>query len=167
MAKNHFTATGIVFNSKKEVLMIFHKKFKLWLLPGGHIDENELPTEAVLREVFEETGVRASLIPNKRGVAEHSQNVKELDLPFTAITANFEGDKSYNICDMTFLCRALNTDLTPQENEVDSVGWFSIEQASKLKTFDDIFPTIVKALEYLDNNPEYFSEMFIKKEQPQ
>jgi len=58
MIANHFTATGIVFNQKREILMIHHNKLQVWLPPGGHIDENELPTDAVLREVFEETGMR-------------------------------------------------------------------------------------------------------------
>lgn len=33
----------------------------MWLPPGGHIEPNELPDEAALREVIEETGIRARL----------------------------------------------------------------------------------------------------------
>ena len=49
MPINHFTATGIVFNSKKQVLMIFHNKLQVWLPPGGHIEENEIPEEIDLK----------------------------------------------------------------------------------------------------------------------
>ena len=66
MSINHFTATGIVFNSAKQVLMIFHKKLQVWLLPGGHIEENELPDDAVLREIYEETGVKAEILSNRQ-----------------------------------------------------------------------------------------------------
>ncbi|MFH1779835.1 MAG: NUDIX domain-containing protein, partial [Candidatus Micrarchaeota archaeon] len=56
--KKDFTATGFVVNPEKtNVLLIFHKKLGLWLPPGGHINEGEMPHEAVLREVKEETGV--------------------------------------------------------------------------------------------------------------
>ena len=34
----------------------------MWLPPGGHIEANELPDEAALREVLEETGIRAVLV---------------------------------------------------------------------------------------------------------
>ena len=59
MVHNHFTATGLVFNNSGEILMIKHKKLGVWLPPGGHIDENELLCEAVIREIFEETGIVA------------------------------------------------------------------------------------------------------------
>jgi 8-oxo-dGTP pyrophosphatase MutT (NUDIX family) len=38
------------------------------MLPGGHIEDNELPHEAVIREVKEETGLKISLLqkPNKK-----------------------------------------------------------------------------------------------------
>ena len=34
----------------------------MWLPPGGHIDEGELPDEAAIRETFEESGVRVTLV---------------------------------------------------------------------------------------------------------
>jgi len=68
IVENHFTATGIVFNSINEILMIHHNKLKVWLPPGGHIDKNEVPDNAVLREIYEETGISAKLIPNNRNL---------------------------------------------------------------------------------------------------
>jgi ADP-ribose pyrophosphatase YjhB (NUDIX family) len=44
------------------VLLLFHRKLQMWLPPGGHIEPNELPDEAAIREVLEETGVHAALI---------------------------------------------------------------------------------------------------------
>ncbi len=51
----HITASGLVIDSKK-VLLIFHPYIKRWFQPGGHIDPNENPSEAAIREVWEETG---------------------------------------------------------------------------------------------------------------
>jgi len=51
----HFTATGFVVHDGC-VLLHWHPKVKAWLPPGGHIDENEDPVQAVLREVWEESG---------------------------------------------------------------------------------------------------------------
>jgi 8-oxo-dGTP pyrophosphatase MutT (NUDIX family) len=43
------------------ILLHWHRKLGRWLPPGGHIEPNELPDEAAIREVFEETGVQATL----------------------------------------------------------------------------------------------------------
>ena len=145
MILNHFTATGIVFNAKKEILMIYHNKLRVWLPPGGHIDENELPTDAVLREIFEETGVKASIIPNNRGIT----CCKELELPFVMLLEDIEGDGTHNHIDMIYLCTALNDNLTPMEGEVSGVGWFSFEQIKQLKTFNNVIHTISKAMEIM------------------
>lgn len=56
-----FTVAVFVVRGE-EVLLLFHRKLQKWLPPGGHIDLPELPDEAALREVFEETGVRVRLI---------------------------------------------------------------------------------------------------------
>ncbi len=44
------------------VLLLFHPKLGIWLPPGGHIEPGELPDEAAVREVMEETGVRVQLV---------------------------------------------------------------------------------------------------------
>ena len=55
----HFSACGIV-EIENKILLVRHTygvaKDRL-LLPGGYVKENELPTTAVEREIFEETGV--------------------------------------------------------------------------------------------------------------
>jgi 8-oxo-dGTP pyrophosphatase MutT (NUDIX family) len=48
--------------SQGRVLLHWHQKLGRWLPPGGHVEPNELPDEAAVREVFEETGVLARLL---------------------------------------------------------------------------------------------------------
>lgn len=59
MNNRHYTVCGIVEISGK-VLLVRHTygnaKNRI-LLPGGFVQENELPTVAVQREIFEETGI--------------------------------------------------------------------------------------------------------------
>src|SRR5690606_18869145 len=43
------------------VLLHRHRKLGLWLPPGGHVEPGELPDEAAVREVLEETGVAVEL----------------------------------------------------------------------------------------------------------
>jgi 8-oxo-dGTP pyrophosphatase MutT (NUDIX family) len=51
----HITASGLVIKNNK-ALLIFHPFIKQWFQPGGHIDDGELPIDAAIREVYEETG---------------------------------------------------------------------------------------------------------------
>ncbi|MCL1790389.1 MAG: NUDIX domain-containing protein [Peptococcaceae bacterium] len=146
MILNHFTATGIVFNKGNEFLMIKHKKQRVWLPPGGHVEDNELPDEAVLREIYEETGVRAALIPYRHGLSVAKENCRELVRPFTVLLEDIEKNGTHNHIDLVYLCRALNEDLTFRDAETDGVGWFSYERLEKLETYENVIKTMAKAL---------------------
>lgn len=61
MTTRDFTATTFVV-WRGCVLLHKHKKIGHWFPPGGHIEPNELPDEAAVREVFEESGVRVELV---------------------------------------------------------------------------------------------------------
>ena len=55
----HIVAGGVIYAKKeRKFLMLYHKDLKMFLHPGGHIDENDLNTlEAAKREIYEETGL--------------------------------------------------------------------------------------------------------------
>ena len=57
----HFTATAFVVHDD-HVALHWHPKVQEWLPPGGHIDANEDPVQAVVREVEEETGIRTEVV---------------------------------------------------------------------------------------------------------
>jgi 8-oxo-dGTP diphosphatase len=47
----------IVFNHK--VLLVNHPRYQTWLAPGGHVELDEDPEQALFREIEEETGFKA------------------------------------------------------------------------------------------------------------
>ena len=51
-----FTVATFVVHAGR-VLLLYHRSLAMWLPPGGHIDPHELPDEAAVREVVEETGI--------------------------------------------------------------------------------------------------------------
>ena len=57
----HFVATCYVVDDGA-TLLHEHENLEMWLPPGGHVDRDELPHEAALRETFEETGLRPDLV---------------------------------------------------------------------------------------------------------
>jgi len=62
--------SGIIFCSeKKKVLLIKRRDIPVWVLPGGGVEVQETPEEAVIREVHEETGLSVKII---RKVAEYT-----------------------------------------------------------------------------------------------
>lgn len=63
-------AIGIVLNADQtQVLLVKRRDVPVWVLPGGGIEANEEPEEALIREIQEETGL---LIRVMRKCAEYS-----------------------------------------------------------------------------------------------
>ena len=55
------TATVYIIKDSR-VLLHKHKKYNTWFPVGGHLEENELPHEAAIREAAEESGLKISLL---------------------------------------------------------------------------------------------------------
>jgi 8-oxo-dGTP pyrophosphatase MutT (NUDIX family) len=59
--QRHFTVTGFLVDGARTALH-WHRKNQMWLPAGGHIEPDEDPIEAVVREVREETGIEAEVV---------------------------------------------------------------------------------------------------------
>jgi 8-oxo-dGTP pyrophosphatase MutT (NUDIX family) len=51
------SVTGIVFDDHGRILLVRQAESGVWSAPGGTIDPGETPADAVVREVWEETGL--------------------------------------------------------------------------------------------------------------
>jgi 8-oxo-dGTP pyrophosphatase MutT (NUDIX family) len=59
----HFCATVFVYDPDRgKFLFVHHRGQGKWLPPGGHLEPNERPDRAALREVREETGLAVDLV---------------------------------------------------------------------------------------------------------
>ncbi len=54
-------AFAIIFDEQNRVLLSHRRDYDVWNLPGGGVESGELPTEAVIREVKEETGLEVAI----------------------------------------------------------------------------------------------------------
>ncbi len=51
------SVVGIIRNERKEILFVQEAGGTMWGFPAGAIEIGETPAEAVIREVYEETGL--------------------------------------------------------------------------------------------------------------
>ena len=61
MAKFAVGAFVVIFDKKDRILLSHRRDLDIWNLPGGHVEEGELPTEAAIRETREETGLKIKI----------------------------------------------------------------------------------------------------------
>jgi 8-oxo-dGTP pyrophosphatase MutT (NUDIX family) len=56
----HITCTAMVLHpDHQRILLIYHRRLRRWLLPGGHVEETDVRlADTACREAFEETNVR-------------------------------------------------------------------------------------------------------------
>ena len=54
-------AFAVIFNELGHVLLSHRRDMDAWNLPGGGVEVEELPTECVIREVREETGLEVAV----------------------------------------------------------------------------------------------------------
>lgn len=112
MEKNHFVAVGgFVTNNYNEVLLV-KSPWRGWEFPGGMVEQGESLQEALVREIIEESGVRATI----NGII--------------GIYKNIEND----IVNIDFRCTFESGELSTSEESVE-VGWFSIDDAKKMITY--------------------------------
>jgi 8-oxo-dGTP pyrophosphatase MutT (NUDIX family) len=51
------SVTGIVYDERDRILLVRQSADGVWSAPGGSVDPHETPADAVVREVWEETGL--------------------------------------------------------------------------------------------------------------
>lgn len=132
MTKKHkiIASGGVVLRrnqGKQEVLLIHRPSYDDWTLPKGKGRPDELHPETAVREIFEETGVRARL---------------GLRLPSTT----YEVSKGRKVGHFWRASVAGRKKFRPNK-EVDRIRWVDVEKADKLLTFPDEAALVRTAVE--------------------
>lgn len=122
--RGHVTASMMLLNPQMtHTLLIYHLHHKIWLAPGGHIEEGNILENAV-REAQEETG--AMLVTP---LARHPIHIDTH--PITARPAKNEGKHWHH--DLLFLGMTQDKDLAIQESEIGDMRWVPLEEVAQGK----------------------------------
>ncbi|MGB8860961.1 MAG: GNAT family N-acetyltransferase [Ilumatobacteraceae bacterium] len=117
--KVHVTASAIVVtDDRRRVVLHLHKRMNMWLQPGGHIEEGELPWAAALREVIEETGLPARLAG---AVGDEVPELLHVDV--------HAGPRGHTHLDLRYLVESPHVAPKPPAGESQEVQWFHWHQA--------------------------------------
>ena len=160
--KKSLTATVYIINNGK-VLLHKHKKYNTWFPVGGHIEANELPHEAAVREASEESGLNIKLLLTD-SKDFYLGLVERVPTPFAVYHEGIGSQEEF--LDFIYIGFSEESTVKGKEAENSHFRWFSYEELSD-KNEDikiHIRNTAISCLSYvnkLDNCPsqaEYFTE---------
>lgn len=129
--KIDFTASVYVVNGDA-VLLRKHEKFDRWLQPGGHIELDEDPMEAALREVKEETGLEVALI-GERPTASQGPGFRHLIPPRFLNRHDFHLKPGHEHIDFVYFGTSASREAAPGEGvgeheRLAELRWFTYAQ---------------------------------------
>lgn len=131
MAK-HFCASAFVINPvDKKILLVKHNLFDKWVQPGGHIEEDEAPEDTALREVFEETGIKITLLGES--FPREDDFIKPLGIQKNrTLKGNTHIDVIYAAIPNNDANELILSD------ESTGIGWFSRDELEDIEVFPDV-----------------------------
>ena len=114
----HFAATAYIvakIDGEFKVLLHKHKKLKIWIGVGGHVEKGESPKEAVIREAKEETNLEITLV-NQFGIQEEK-------IP------KYKNQAAHRHIDFIYFAFAKNPENIRMKEKYD---WFSAKDLDKM-----------------------------------
>lgn len=126
----HFTTKVYVVNDGATALH-YHPKLEIYLPPGGHVERDELPHEAGLREAEEETGLDPKLyrdisnveVPGGRALPEPAYHI------LYNVNTHSNGEVGHQHIDLIYFANVPSREIDPEEDEVpaEEWGWYTRE----------------------------------------
>lgn len=136
---------GCVIVRDNKILMVKEGKkscYGQWNFPAGHVDENELITDAAIREVYEETGCKVKLtgvLPINTIILQNGE---------TAISVRFTAD-------------IIEGKIKFDTNEILDVKWLEIEKVKNM-TEQELrgYDTAIQVIKDFENKNVYSTKVF-------
>ncbi len=137
--KLEFSAGGIVYKKTKQGIKIalILDPFRKWTFAKGHIEENERPERAALREVEEETGMLGLKLIEKLGEMTYSFRAKGDLINKVVYWYLMEAPEDVNI------------ELQDAEGIAD-LKWVNVDELERVASYKDMEDVVNKAVQILN-----------------
>ena len=126
-------AVSVFVAWRSKLLLHHHRKLGLWLPCGGHVEPNEIPDDAAVREVREEAGIAVTL------VGEHAisapgprQLVRPRGVQLEAIAPGHEH------VDLIYFARPVEPYDGLLDGNEEGLGWYGPDEALALGLTDEM-----------------------------
>lgn len=133
----HITCTAVVLDpGRRRLLLAYHHRLHRWLLPGGHVEEEDTALgDAARREAMEETSVR--IAPN--GISRLS------GMDVHGIPANKRKNEPFHLHhDLIFSFFAESDDIARSE-EAPDVAWCALDELARYDAPSSIVRAAMRA----------------------
>jgi len=118
----HFTASLYIIDDAGRMLLHHHRRLNRWLQMGGHVEGDESPDLAALREGSEESGLPDLMLATE----------DILDLDIHGIPAG-KGEPDHDHYDVRYLARTASPDaITIDRGESNDLAWVTLDRAAEL-----------------------------------
>lgn len=136
------SAGGVVVRHREGVphVLVIRDPYKNWGLPKGHIESDETPDQAAVREVGEETGLTDLELLEELGTIDWWFQV--------------DATRIHKFCTF-FLMRSRRGEPAPEEAEgITDCVWFPLEEAPRRITYDNARAMVEEAARRLSAGEE-------------
>ncbi|MEM3781629.1 MAG: NUDIX domain-containing protein [Candidatus Micrarchaeaceae archaeon] len=137
---------GCMAINEGRMLMLKHRKLGMWVPPGGHVEENEFPYEAAIRETKEETGIDVELVGDDN-VRHIDEAARSLPMPFAILYENvpYRTQPMHLHFDMIYVGKAVGGTIVAN-NESTDIKWMNAKEIGNMETLPNVKDVALKAL---------------------
>ena len=129
---------ALIFNERKQLLLVKEASLGTWSLPGGWCDLFETPSEAIIKEVIQEAGIHIK-VERLLGISDRIK---------------YKTNKKWSEYAVMFLATIIE-DTKVFGHEVSQVGFFDINNLPEL-SFKSNQEEIKRAIAAIEHNTSYF-----------
>ena len=144
----HVTASGFIINeNSRQVLLLKHKSLGKLLQPGGHIEtHDESFTDAALREIEEETGLKRSELRLRSAMPGDPEVPFDIDSHYIPNNEKKQEPAHYHH-DFRYVYTTTSSNVIIDATESTSYKWIDWEDFSEAPNFTNIADKINSTLE--------------------